>query len=357
MDWIFEQFISAKCEFKGAGKCWIWPHHVMGNGYGGISYKKEKVFVHVLLHYLLFGEWPDKRGRRICGQAKCCRPSHIYPSQYNKQVKKKLKKDAEKRRRITIERQRRARKPTKKEKRIRRKALRIRNKQKFLERYYSKIKKQKCPIKGIGKCHIWTGCAHVQHGYGFISTKAQSWWLESNAANQRTHRLAFFLEHNRWPDKDKQVNHRCGVRLCCNPNHLYEGTKQDNTYDAINEGKIINKRKSWAGRGRKHGMDGDELFDWIVTEATTRAKRDKDMSYCWEWKYGLDPSGYGRMGYKGKNHRVHRVVFKLFNGRWPKQGLIVRHLCANRLCCNPFHLAEGTYRDNALDREKHKQKQ
>ena len=34
----------------------------------------------------------------------------------------------------------------------------------------------------------------------------------------RTHRMAFFTVYRRWPS---QCKHTCGVKCCCNPNHIY----------------------------------------------------------------------------------------------------------------------------------------
>jgi hypothetical protein len=68
---------------------------------------------------------------------------------------------------------------------------------------------------------------------------------------------------------------------------------------------------------------------------------------CWEWQ-GTRMLGYGIKMSSGKNMRVHRLVYALYNGPIPP-GLIVLHLCDNPPCCNPAHLSCGTHRDNLLD--------
>lgn len=76
-------------------------------------------------------------------------------------------------------------------------------------------------------------------------------------------------------------------------------------------------------------------------------------SGCWLWLGERNEDGYGKVtrwtGQRWANYRAHRVAWELANGRPPGAGLVVRHLCHNRPCCNPAHLAEGTHRDNAAD--------
>jgi len=64
---------------------------------------------------------------------------------------------------------------------------------------------------------------------------------------------------------------------------------------------------------------------------------------CWIWK-GHTVSGYGRF----RGVRAHRYAYQLHKGEIGS-GLMVRHLCGNKLCVNPDHLEEGTMADNAQD--------
>lgn len=61
-----------------------------------------------------------------------------------------------------------------------------------------------------------------------------------------------------------------------------------------------------------------------------------------------DADGYVRIKYKGKQERLHRVLYELKFGKIPK-GMLIRHKCDNRNCCNIEHLEIGTHQDNMND--------
>lgn len=69
---------------------------------------------------------------------------------------------------------------------------------------------------------------------------------------------------------------------------------------------------------------------------------------CWLWKRCTKPNGYGQTKVGGKTRSSHSVAFELTKGPPPK-GMVVRHSCHERLCCNPDHLSVGTVADNMED--------
>ena len=65
---------------------------------------------------------------------------------------------------------------------------------------------------------------------------------------------------------------------------------------------------------------------------------------CWTWKLTPTRGGYGRLGIWQDGRNVahvlaHRISFYLHHG-YLTEGLVIDHLCRNRLCVRPEHLEE-----------------
>lgn len=76
------------------------------------------------------------------------------------------------------------------------------------------------PVRG---CWEWNGSRNPQTGYGQIG-------------GGYAHRLAFQLFNGAIP-RGKWILHSCDNPPCCNPNHLYAGTAQDNARDRDSRGR------------------------------------------------------------------------------------------------------------------------
>lgn len=96
--------------------------------------------------------------------------------------------------------------------------------------------------------------------------------------------------------------------------------------------------------GNKERLD---LFIKIHSESV-------DKNGCFIWNGPVDNTlGYGRTSFIGESMTAHKAVYILAFGDYLKRingrKTCIRHLCNNKLCINPKHLALGTYTDNNRD--------
>lgn len=70
---------------------------------------------------------------------------------------------------------------------------------------------------------------------------------------------------------------------------------------------------------------------------------------CWPWLGVRTYNGYGRFKLTARKSpvRAHRLAYEEMVGPIP-EGLVIDHLCRNRLCVNPDHLEPVTNRENLL---------
>ena len=104
------------------------------------------------------------------------------------------------------------------------------------------------PITEAG-CWIWLGQMSVS-GYGQI---------KDHYRTRSAHRVSYELHVGKIPD-GLVVCHRCDVRLCVNPSHLFLGTSDDNNKDK-------------ARKGRSHKPRGENHPGHVLTEDAVIAIR------------------------------------------------------------------------------------
>jgi hypothetical protein len=88
-------------------------------------------------------------------------------------------------------------------------------------RFWKKVVKTKA-----NECWLWTGCKSP-FGYGCFNV---------NNRMRIASRIAWELTHGKIP-KGLCVLHHCDVPACCNPKHLFLGTRTDNSNDKIKKGR------------------------------------------------------------------------------------------------------------------------
>jgi hypothetical protein len=117
-------------------------------------------------------------------------------------------------------------------------------------RFWSKVRRD------ASGCWLWTGALNTK-GYGQFPT----------GSAYLVHRLAYRFAHGSVPH-GRLVLHRCDVRSCVNPDHLFLGSALDNVADMIAKGRRAGPRT--------HCNRGHEF----TPENTRRRKSDPMKRSC-----------------------------------------------------------------------------
>ena len=133
--------------------------------------------------------------------------------------------------------------------------------------------RDRCKLTESG-CWEWQGATAA--GYGRVKV-----WRKVVSA----HRLAFQLANPEVDVKGFDVCHRCDNRRCCNPEHLFKGTRSENMQDCKAKGRL--------NHTVKYGEDFIETVREMLSEGF--ARREISRRLGWEWgtlyrfekRYGL----------------------------------------------------------------------
>lgn len=91
---------------------------------------------------------------------------------------------------------------------------------KDIKRFWAKV-----DIRSAVECWPWKAC--IKKGYGMFGV---------NGRMIGAHRVAYILSGRHLGEK--HALHTCDFPLCCNPAHLFKGTTQDNTADAVSKHRM-----------------------------------------------------------------------------------------------------------------------
>lgn len=85
-----------------------------------------------------------------------------------------------------------------------------------------------------GGCWLWTDALNTK-GYGCFSI---------NRVTKSAHRVSWALHNGGPPPEGLHVLHKCDVRSCVNPDHLWLGTNYQNTMDRHKKGRTAKGKQN-----------------------------------------------------------------------------------------------------------------
>lgn len=127
-----------------------------------------------------------------------------------------------------------------------------------VQRFWDRVK-----VAGEADCWVWTAGQH-NRGYGRLR------W---NKEPEMAHRVSWQIVNGPIPD-GLYILHTCDNPLCCNPNHLYAGTAQDNTNDMMNRDRFSATRPT---KLRQKGWQIRRIQAQIATLAAQRDAIDTEI--------------------------------------------------------------------------------
>jgi len=94
------------------------------------------------------------------------------------------------------------------------------------------------------------------------------WQLKNKGIHLMAHRVSYWI-YNWYFDNDLFICHKCDNPSCCNPDHLFVWTAQDNYDDMVNKWRRVNWDQTW----------NNKAWIWII------AWWMFFKNYCEAWKY------------------------------------------------------------------------
>lgn len=125
-----------------------------------------------------------------------------------------------------------------------------------------------------GDCWLWRGNVN-RGGYG---------WFRAEGKMFTAHRLAYFVRHGDCPE-GLNVLHRCDVRRCVNPDHLFAGTQAKNLADMVAKGRAARQQGELHGHHVLTEVDVREIFVASGTHASIGARYGVTASAVWDIKH------------------------------------------------------------------------
>lgn len=205
---------------KKTEKCWSWIGSIDRQGSPSFGFNRKKYTASRFSYEIHFDK--IKKSQRVlnsCFNKLCVNPNHLILSNHTKII----------------------------------------TEQDTIERFFKKVKK-------TDYCWLWTS-AKTKGGYGIFGD------YKEKRGHILAHRFSYELHFGKF-DRKMFVLHKCDVRNCIRPDHLFLGTSADNTRDAKEKGRIYNVDIHNINRNKTHCIRGHE-FNELNTRIRTEIRNNK----------------------------------------------------------------------------------
>ena len=184
-------------------QCWNWAKYINSSGYGTVGENNNTYLTHRISYELTKGTIPaDLVVRHLCNNRKCCNPSHLEVGTYSENNQDTWDSSKIKRNTNNI----------------------LSNYTSTLASLEDKVDFYLENINVVNTCHISNLLSLNTKGYLHIKHIDKDYAL---------HRIILANKLNKDYDELNVARHTCNNKACINPDHLIEGSQQENIRDSL----------------------------------------------------------------------------------------------------------------------------
>jgi Zinc-binding loop region of homing endonuclease len=118
----------------------------------------------------------------------------------------------------------------------------------------------KVVVSGTEDCWLWKNKLY-RNGYGHFQLRAKDFVAS---------RVAYQLSKDVELDTLQEVCHTCDNPRCCNPKHLFLGSRKVNMEDAVSKGKFYQNAKLGSGRRQLSAQDVETIRSLYATNTMSQ---------------------------------------------------------------------------------------
>lgn len=132
-------------------------------------------------------------------------------------------------------------------------------------------------------CWLWTGPCTTA-GYGMVTVGGNGRGVRPAGKRYYAHQYSWILHNGEIPE-GKYILHKCDVRACVNPDHLFLGTQKDNIRDMDAKGRRVNAPRFCEGHTQAK----------LTNDQALAIRESKERGIDLASMYGVSPNAISRI--------------------------------------------------------------